>query len=101
MMHFKRIFLSTLFISMTLCIFQNCTQIKEPRIYFNSNNVQKANQSTGEILYFIDTKEISKDSLDSLKPTNIQSINVVKKEEEIIRYTNKKVAGIIIIKLKK
>jgi len=99
MMHFKRIFLSTLFISMTLCIFQNCTQIKEPII--NSNNVQKVNQSTGEILYFIDTKEISKDSLDSLKPTNIQSINVVKKEEEIIRYTNKKVAGIIIIKLKK
>ena len=99
MMHFKRIFLSTLFISMTLCIFQNCTQIKEPII--NSNNVQKVNQSTGEILYFIDTKEISKDSLDSINPTNIQSINVVKKEEEIIRYTNKKVAGIIIIKLKK
>ena len=98
-MHFKRIFLSTLFISMTLCIFQNCTQIKEPII--NSNNVQKVNQSTGEILYFIDTKEISKDSLDSINPTNIQSINVVKKEEEIIRYTNKKVAGIIIIKLKK
>jgi hypothetical protein len=99
MMHFKRIFLSTLFISMTLCIFQNCTQIKEPII--NSNNVQKVNQSTGEILYFIDKKEISKDSLDSINPTNIQSINVVKKEEEIIRYTNKKVAGIIIIKLKK
>jgi hypothetical protein len=98
-MHFKRIFLSTLFISMTLCIFQNCTQIKEPII--NSNNVQKVNQSTGEILYFIDKKEISKDSLDSINPTNIQSINVVKKEEEIIRYTNKKVAGIIIIKLKK
>ena len=99
MMYFKRIFLSTLFISMTLCIFQNCTQIKEPII--NSNNVQKVNQSTGEILYFIDKKEISKDSLDSINPTNIQSINVVKKEEEIIRYTNKKVAGIIIIKLKK
>lgn len=99
MMHFKRIFLSTLLISMTLCIFQNCTQIKEPII--NSNNVQKVNQSTGEILYFIDKKEISKDSLDSINPTNIQSINVVKKEEEIIRYTNKKVAGIIIIKLKK
>ena len=98
-MHFKRIFLSTLFISMTLCIFQNFTQIKEPII--NSNNVQKVNQSTGEILYFIDKKEISKDSLDSINPTNIQSINVVKKEEEIIRYTNKKVAGIIIIKLKK
>jgi hypothetical protein len=98
-MHFKRIFISTLFISMTLCIFQNCTQIKEPII--NSNNVQKVNQSTGEILYFIDKKEISKDSLDSINPTNIQSINVVKKEEEIIRYTNKKVAGIIIIKLKK
>jgi hypothetical protein len=99
MMHFKRIFLSTLFISMTLCIFQNCTQIKEPII--NSNNVQKVNQSAAEILYFIDKKEISKDSLDSINPTNIQSINVVKKEEEIIRYTNKKVAGIIIIKLKK
>ena len=99
MKHFKRIFLSTLFILMTLCVLQNCTQ--KNGLTINSNHLHKVNQSDAEILYFIDKKEVSKDLLDSIKPTNIQSVNVVKKEEEIARYTNKKVAGIISIKLKK
>jgi len=78
---------------------QNCSQKKE--LIFNSNNVRNANQSTTEILYFIDKKEVPKDYLDRINPTNIQSVNVVKTAEEILRYTNKKVAGIIIIQLKK
>jgi len=78
---------------------QNCSQKKE--LIFNSNNVRNTNQSTTEILYFIDKKEVSKDFLDRINPTNIQSVNVVKTAEEILRHTNKKVAGIIIIKLKK
>ena len=92
-------FLSLLFVSMTMCMFQNCSQKKE--LIFNTNNVQKSNQSTAEILYFIDKKEVSKDFLDRINPTNIQSVNVVKTAEEMLRFTNKKVAGIIIIKLKK
>ncbi|MDA8957110.1 hypothetical protein N9H31_01010 [bacterium] len=78
---------------------QNCSQKKE--LLFNSNNVRNANQSTEKILYFIDKKEVSKDFLDRINPTNIQSVNVVKTAEEMLRFTNKKVAGIIIIQLKK
>jgi hypothetical protein len=78
---------------------QNCSQKKE--LIFNSNNVRNANQPTEKILYFIDKKEVSKDFLDRINPTNIQSVNVVKTAEEILRFTNKKVAGIIIIQLKK
>ena len=84
---------------MTIYMLQNCSQKKE--LLFNSNNVRNANQSTEKILYFIDKKEVSKDFLDRINPTNIQSVNVVKTAEEILRYTNKKVAGIIIIQLKK
>ena len=99
MKHSKHIFLSLLFVSMTICMLQNCSQKKE--LIFNSNNVRNTNQSTTEILYFIDKKEVSKDFLDRINPTNIQSVNVVKTAEEILRHTNKKVAGIIIIQLKK
>jgi hypothetical protein len=97
--HSKHRFLSLLFVSMTMCMLQNCSQKKE--LIFNSNNVRNTNQSTTEILYFIDKKEVPKDYLDRINPTNIQSVNVVKTAEEILRYTNKKVAGIIIIQLKK
>ena len=99
MKHAKHIFLSLLFVSMTMCMFQNCSQKKE--LIFNSNNVRNSNQSTEKTLYFIDKKEVSKDFLDRINPTNIQSVNVVKTAEEMLRFTNKKVAGIIIIKLKK
>ena len=99
MKHAKHIFLSLLFVSMTMCMLQNCSQKKA--LIFNSNNVRNSNQSTTEILYFIDKKEVSKDFLDRINPTNIQSVNVVKTAEEMLRFTNKKVAGIIIIKLKK
>ena len=99
MKHSKPIFLSLLFVSMTMFMLQNCSQKKE--LIFNSNNVRNANQSTEKILYFIDKKEVSKDFLDRINPTNIQSVNVVKTAEEMLRFTNKKVAGIIIIKLKK
>ena len=68
---------------------------------FNSNNVRNANQPTEKILYFIDKKEVSKDFLDRINPTNIQSVNVLKTAEEMLGFTNKKVAGIIIIQLKK
>jgi hypothetical protein len=78
---------------------QNCSQKKE--LIFNSNNVRNANQSTEKILYFIDKKEVSKDFLDRINPTNIQSVNVLKTAEEMLGFTNKKVAGIIIIQLKK
>ncbi len=97
--HFKHMFLSLLFVSMTMCMFQNCSQKKE--LIFNTNNVRNANQTTEKILYFINKKEVSKDFLDRINPTNIQSVNVVKTAEEMLRFTNKKVAGIIIIKLKK
>ena len=99
MKHFKRIFLSTLFILMTLCVLQNCTQ--KNGLTINSNHVHKVNQSDAEILYFIDKKEVSKDFLDRINPTNIQSVNVLKTAEEMLGFTNKKVAGIIIIQLKK
>ena len=46
-------------------------------------------------------KEVSKDFLDRINPTNIQSVNVLKTAEEMLGFTNKKVAGIIIIQLKK
>jgi len=78
---------------------QNCSQKKE--LIFNSNNVRNANQSTEKILYFIDKKEVSKDFLDRINPTNLQSVNVLKTAEEMLGFTNKKVAGIIIIQLKK
>jgi len=78
---------------------QNCSQKKE--LIFNSNNVRNTNQSTEKILYFIDKKEVSKDFLDRINPTNIQSVNVLKTAEEMLGFTNKKVAGIIIIQLKK
>jgi hypothetical protein len=78
---------------------QNCSQKKE--LIFNSNNVRNANQPTEKILYFIDKKEVSKDFLDRINPTNIQSVNVLKTAEEMLGFTNKKVAGIIIIQLKK
>jgi hypothetical protein len=78
---------------------QNCSQKKE--LIFNSKNVRNANQSTEKILYFIDKKEVSKDFLDRINPTNIQSVNVLKTAEEMLGFTNKKVAGIIIIQLKK
>jgi len=97
--HSKHRFLSLLLVSMTMCMLQNCSQKKE--LIFNSNNVRNANQPTEKILYFIDKKEVSKDFLDRINPTNIQSVNVLKTAEEMLGFTNKKVAGIIIIQLKK
>ena len=73
------------------------TDMMVQRIAFRINHLRPP-RINDNILY---NNPFTRDYLDRINPTNIQSVNVVKTAEEILRYTNKKVAGIIIIQLKK
>jgi hypothetical protein len=83
----------------TISTFQQCTTKKHP--VFNSKNVEQNEQLNTKILYLIDGKEITKEFLKTIEPSNIKSMYVLKGKKEISRHTHQKVAGIIIIKLKK
>lgn len=99
MRYFKCIFLLLVFVLIAVCTFQQCTTKKY--LVYNSKNVEKNKQLNTEVLYLIDGKEVTKEFLKTIEPSNIKSMNVLKNEKEILRHTHKKVAGIIIIKLKK
>ena len=99
MRSFKCIFLLLAFVLIAVSTFQQCTTKKH--LVFNSKNVEKNKQLITEVLYLMDGKEITKEFLKTIEPSNIRSMSVLKGEKEILKHTNKKVAGIVIIKLKK
>ena len=99
MRYFKCIFLLLAFVLIAVNTFQQCTTKKH--LVFNSKNVEKNKQLITEVLYLMDGKEITKEFLKTIEPSNIKSMYVLKGKKEISRHTHQKVAGIIIIKLKK
>ncbi|MDE5422855.1 hypothetical protein L3073_11605 [Ancylomarina sp. DW003] len=53
------------------------------------------------ILYIADGKVITKEELKQIKPSEIESINIVKDKGEFKLYTDKKCDGLVVITLKK
>ncbi|WP_091894906.1 hypothetical protein [Polaribacter sp. KT25b] len=83
--------------------FQSCAS-KKSKIIVNEKVVTKKYDNHNldkNILYLIDGKEVSANDIKKLKPENIASLNVIKNKKEVAKYTNKKINGVIIIKLKK
>lgn len=82
---------------------QSCAS-KKSKIIINEKTVTKKYDNHNldkNILYLINGKEVSANDIKKLKPENIASLNVIKNKKEVAKYTNKKINGVIIIKLKK
>lgn len=54
-----------------------------------------------KIVYILDDKKISQEEMKSISPSSIESINVIKSDGMIKRYTDEDVDGVIVIKSKK
>lgn len=99
----KTIYLVQLLLLFFVFGIQSCTS-KKSSIIINKKVVTKkynSNPSNKNILYLIAGKEVSHTYIENIKPINIESMNVIKGEKEIAKYTDKKYDGVIIIKLKK
>lgn len=99
---FKRFFRNCCLVFIISSSLQKCAPKKD--IVINSKNVI-ATKNNGipsgkKIIYMIDNKEVTEDFLMKIKKSEIESINVVKEKKEILKYTPKKVEGILIIKMK-
>tara|TARA_B110000902_G_C14164901_1_gene534581 strand:- start:553 stop:1077 length:525 start_codon:yes stop_codon:yes gene_type:complete len=57
--------------------------------------------SDSKVLYLLNNKSITRAELEKINPDKIKSVDVIKNEKEIIKYTSEKVDGVVIIKLKK
>jgi hypothetical protein len=53
------------------------------------------------VLYLVDGKEIPAASLEKIAPEKIKSVSVIKEEKKVLKYTDKKYDGVILIELKK
>jgi hypothetical protein len=82
---------------------QSCASKKSSIIVNKKVVTEKYNSypSNKNILYLIAGKKVSQTYIENIKPRNIESMNVIKGEKEIAKYTDKKYDGVIIIKLKK
>jgi hypothetical protein len=99
----KPIYLVQLLLLLFVFGIQSCAS-KKNSIIINKKVVTKkykSNPSNKNILYLLDGKEVSQTYIENIKPGNIESMNVIKGEKEIAKYTDKKYNGVIIIKLKK
>ncbi|SDW12972.1 hypothetical protein [Aequorivita viscosa] len=56
--------------------------------------------SNGKVLFFIGNKEIPETELNKLDPNSILNVQVIKTKEEVLKHTDKKCDGIVIITLK-
>ncbi len=66
------------------------------------DTAQSLTQKTipANILYIVDGKESAAETIQTLDPNTIESVNVIKDKEMIKKYTDKKVEGVILITLK-
>jgi hypothetical protein len=99
----KTVYLIHLFILPFVLGLQGCAS-KKSSILVNKKVITKtylSNLSNRNILYLIDGKEVSYDIVAKIKPNNIASINVIKNNEEVAKYTDKKYIGVLVINMKK
>jgi hypothetical protein len=54
-------------------------------------------EKSQNVLYFLDDKQISKAEMETLDPSKIESIDVLKDKDKVLKYTDKEVDGVIII----
>jgi hypothetical protein len=57
--------------------------------------------SDSKVLYLLNDKPITQAELEKINPDKIKSVDVIKNEKEILKYTSEKVDGVVIIKMKK
>jgi hypothetical protein len=82
---------------------QSCAS-KKSQIVVNEKVISKKYDneiSNKNILYLIDGKEVSSNDIKKLETRNIASMDVIKDQKEIAKYTAKKYDGLIIVKMKK
>ena len=72
MRSFKCIFLLLAFFLIAVGTFQQCTTKKH--LVLNSKNVEKNKQLITEVLYLMDGKEITKEFLKTIEPSNIRPL---------------------------
>jgi ribosome biogenesis protein Nip4 len=97
----KTVYLIHLLILTFVFGLQSCAS-KKSSILVNKKVITKtylSNLSNRNILYLIDGKEVSYDIVAKIKPNNIASINVIKSNEEVAKYTDKKYDRVLIIKM--
>jgi hypothetical protein len=54
-------------------------------------------EKSQNVLYFLDDKQISKAEMETLDASKIESIDVLKDKDKVLKYTDKEVDGVIII----
>ena len=57
--------------------------------------------SDSKVLYLLNEKPITQTELEKIDPDTIESVEVIKNEKEIAKYTTDKYDGVVIMKLKK
>ena len=88
----------------TFCFgLENCASKKKitttKKVAIEKNKEDKI--SNKNILYIVEGKEVSADFIKTISTDKIDSITVYKDTKEVAKYTDKKVDGVIIIKMKK
>jgi predicted alpha/beta superfamily hydrolase len=83
--------------------FFNCSskKITATKEFVIAANKKMKEEQRSNILYVLDGKEILQDTLKKINPDDIQSIDVIKNEEGIKKYTQKKYDGVVVMYLKK
>jgi hypothetical protein len=87
-------------------VFFQCRTKKETtykNFIYHEKYLLKANpaKQTSNVLYLLDGKKISSDTMRKISTDSISSIHVIKDVKKIKKYTPKKYDGIILIRLKK
>jgi hypothetical protein len=103
MKKFKTVYLVHLLLLVFAFNLQSCAS-KKSQIVVNEKVITKKYDneiSNKNILYLIDGKEVSANDIKKIKPRNIASMDVIKDQKEIAKYTDKIYDGVIIIKMKK
>jgi uncharacterized protein YcfL len=99
------------FVAIAILIFTNCNSNKQfiensDLLYEKSDLYYEDGKETifiskSNVLFLIDGKKVNEKDVKSIKPNDIESVNVIKDKKEIAKYSSENYDGIIIIKLKK
>lgn len=61
----------------------------------------KKSYSDSKILFLVDGQVISQEEIEKIDPKDIETVTVIKNEEDILKYTTEHYDGVILIEMKK
>jgi hypothetical protein len=98
----KKFLIVSFFILFTLNFF-NCSskKITSNKEFVIEVHKKMKEEQKSNVLYILDGKEISQNTLKKINPDDIASMDVIKNAESIKKYTQKKYDGVVVIYLKK